>query len=115
MTSSHHILGIRPKICFLCRNHIEDKKYQNKFGETAYMICENLRHVCHKKCLKTYYKDDYDEMLDAGYIYASGKNIYKEHQCSCGKSMKIKNTLGYQMKKVAKWTLAPIVILLIAL
>ena len=108
--STYQLLGFRPKTCFVC-NKIMDKT--DKWGEISFMVCENKKHFCHKKCLKQKYKYNHDEKLDAGYIYSSGINKYKNHKCRCNSSMKIHNTLKYKVKKFLKYSSPILLILLI--
>lgn len=93
-------------ICFVCQKNVKICQ--------AYMICKNLNHICHKKCLKQKYKDNnYDEKLDAGYVYSSSTNRYKKHQCHCDCFMTIHNKLSWKLKKVGKYFWIPIIIVLI--
>ena len=68
----------------------------------SYMICEENHHFYHKKCLKNQYKQDYDEKLDAGYVYSSGTNTYKKCRCDCGCKLIVHNNIIHKMKKVGK-------------
>lgn len=93
--------------CFVCNKEVSEFD--------GYMVCDTYSHICHKKCLKNKYKHDYDEKLDAGYVYSSGTNQYKKHKCSCESKMKVHNTFMYKVKKGGKYILAPIVIAIILL
>ena len=78
----------------------------------SYMICGNYHHVYHKKCLKTLHQNKYDQALDAGYIYNSGKSSnYKNHRCPCGKSLQIHNKFSVKAKVVMKHVLPLLLII----
>ena len=106
MSTFMDTLTITTPMCQTCNEEVKSSQ--------AYMVCRNSKHFYHKKCLKNSHKQDYDEKLDAGYIYGSGTNGYKKHQCSCGKKLKVHNKLSWKAKKALKygWPLAVLVILL---
>jgi hypothetical protein len=98
------------KICQICDKDI-------KLSKESYLDCKKGEHFYHKGCLKKQYKKDYDAILDAGYIYASGSvEKYKKHKCLCKESLKIHNNLLTKMKKLAKViTLTPVVAIAVIL
>lgn len=91
--------------CFVCRKKMKDKN--------AYMVCENSKHFCHKKCLKEQVAQNWEDKLNSGHSNYSGGYSYKKHTCSCGSKMKIKNTNWYKVKKGLKYTSPLLLTLLI--
>ena len=91
--------------CFVC------DKEMDLIHKKGFMECQMSKHYCHKKCLKKLYKQEYNEKLDAGYIYSSGTNLYKKHQCPCGKTLTTHNKLSWKLKKVGKFIWIPILVI----
>jgi len=104
-TSGYAQLGLRIPKCFVCNKNMEDKK--------AYMICENLKHYCHKKCLKDKVKQDWEDKLNSGHANYSGCSSYKKYTCSCGCKLEVQNTVGYKFKKGLKYASPLLLFLLI--
>ena len=104
-TSEYTHLGLRIPRCFVCKEKMEDKK--------AYMVCENMKHFCHKKCLKTKVAKVWEDKLNSGHSNYSGGCSYKKYKCSCGKKMEIQNTVWYKFKKGLKYASPLLLVLLI--